>query len=120
MYTRDVSGGGATEAELINRYGKRPWFLKEPNAAPPYAAFEISAKDSRGRGYNFPNTEPSEVHVRLPKAKARRTENRPAELPAVGEVVELAEGGGEFRVVSVDLGGRVHPNTAILSVEWIE
>ena len=120
MYTRDVFEAGHTEAELINRYGKRPWFLREPNAAPPASAFKIATKDTEGRGYNFPNTDPSEVHVRLPTAKSRRTENRMAELPMVGENVQLIEEAGEFKVLTVDLGGRKHPNTAILRVQWME
>ena len=120
MYTKDVSRGTFTEAQLIKRYGKRPWFLKEPNAAPPYYALKIASVDTLGRGYNFPGGLPSEVHVRLPKASSRRTENRPAELPTVGETIHLLDDDGKFSVLSVNLGGRVYPNTAILTVEWLE
>jgi hypothetical protein len=118
MYTRDVSTGGYTPEQILAKYGTRPWFLKHPTAAPPYSAFKIAAEDTKGRGYNFPSTNNDEVHVRLPKARPRRTENRAAELPTVDEVVDLADGVGQFKVLSVDTGGRVHPNTAILRVLW--
>jgi hypothetical protein len=119
MYTKDVSAGSYTEDELFKRYGKRPWFLYgDPRAAPPFVAFKVASKDTRGRGYNFPNTSPTEVHVRLPKGKPGRTEDRPAELPEVGERVTLLKDAGEFLVEAVDLGGRRQPNTAILTVKW--
>jgi hypothetical protein len=118
MYTRDISGGTYTADQIRLKYGKKPWFLKHPTAAPPYSAFKIAAEDTRGRGYNFPSTDSSAVHVRLPKARARRTENRAAELPVVGEVISLTTEEQEFKVLSVDTGGRKNPNTAILHVEW--
>jgi hypothetical protein len=119
MYTRDVSSAEFSENQLIVLYGKRPWFLRHPNAAPPYNHFRIAAEDEHGRGYNFPRTDPDEVHVRLPRANPRATEDRSSQLPIPGERIILREDSREFVVVSIDLGGRKLPNTAILHVEWL-
>jgi len=118
LYTQDVSSGNFTESQLISIYGRKPWFLIHPNAAPPFGAFRIAVKDLQGRGYNFPDTDANEVHVCLPKSDYKRTENRPAELPIPGELVIL-ETGPQFVVTSLDLGGRKLSNTAILRVEWL-
>jgi hypothetical protein len=119
VYTRDVASGNFTEQQLITIYGRKPWFLIHPNAAPVYSHFRIAVEDEQGRGYNFPNTDVEEVHVRLPRATPRATEDRANQLPIVGERIVLKDGDRQFIVTSVDLGGRKHPTTAILHVEWL-
>jgi hypothetical protein len=118
LYNQDVSSGNFTEKQLIAIYGRRPWFVIHPYAAPAFGAFIVAIRDVLGRGYNFPDTDPNEVHVCLPKADYKRTDNRPVELPVPGEMIVFQDG-RQVIVESIDLGGRKLPNTAILHVQWL-
>lgn len=117
QYNRDVNSG-LSDALLLRRYGKRPWFLIDPNLPPPYSKFRIAIKDTAGRGYNFPLGETDTVHVRLPRAKPyRAVGDAHVELPEPDQVIKLKDG-RSFVVREIIVDATKRTNTAILRVQW--
>jgi len=118
QYNEELFSGELSEAALIKRYGREPWFLNYPDLPPPYSRFPVLVEDVQGRGYNFPRFEPELVHVRVPRHRDHELVGEPRlEVPQPDEWVELKDG-RKFLVKDTLYDARLRTNTAALRIEW--
>jgi hypothetical protein len=110
---QDMETRNATEMEIKQAVGKRPyWFLKQ--AAPPYSAFKTGATDVYERQYM--SLSPNQIAVRLPRGK------KELGFPPIGATIKIVPKGTgelvEIFVSQLNLPSRSNPRTAIMGVRY--